>query len=216
VSKAAAIDNLYADLVSAATNPRQLESLQRIKKACDYLEEQSVRVSPKAIEHYCVDREWQGPKAQSIRNSPVLRHYVEVRQSAQDVTTSGGIKRAEPLIADETVRAYVRVLQEERDQALAARARIEAGLRMIPGVPVDDLIRVGFGGGTLPSSKSPDSAALPVAAKDALEKLFDTNILANCGLQLHKDRIRQAITGNVLLEKQHVAALRELAAPSKN
>ncbi|MFM0508518.1 hypothetical protein [Paraburkholderia sp. RL17-373-BIF-A] len=216
MSKAVVVDNLYADLVSAATNPRQLESLDRIKKACDYLENQSVQVTPKAIEHYCVDRQWAGPKAQSIRNSPVLRHYVDVRRSAQDVTSSGGTKRAEPLIADETVRAYVRLLQEERDQALAARARIEAGLRLIPGVPVDELIRVGFGGGTLSSSKSPYSTALPAAAKVALEKLFDTNILANCGLQLHKDRIRQAITGNVLLEKHHVTALRELAGPSKS
>ncbi|TAM55204.1 MAG: hypothetical protein EPN57_04175 [Paraburkholderia sp.] len=216
MNQAAVVDNLYAELVSASRNPRQLESLEKIKKACDYLEEQGLRVTLTAIEHYCVDREWRGPKAQSIRNSKVLRHYVELRQSAQGVTSSRGTRRTEPLIADETVRSYVRVLQEERDQAVAARARIEAGLRSIPGIPVDELIRVGFGGGASSISKPANSTSLPVAAKDALEKLFDTNILANCGLQLHKDRIRQAITGNVLLEKHHVAALRALTAPEES
>jgi hypothetical protein len=217
MSRPATIDNLYAELISASTNPRQLESLERIKKACDYLEEQGVRITPTAIEHYCVDREWRGPKAQSIRNSKILRHYVEVRQSTQEVITPSGGKRAEPLIADETVRAYVRSLKEERDQAIAARTRIEAGLRLIPGVPVDELIRVGFGGATLPTSKDARSSGmLSATAKDALEKLFDANTLANCGLQLHKERIRQAITGNVLLEKHHVEALRELTAPSKD
>ncbi|MFL9964564.1 hypothetical protein PQR02_26555 [Paraburkholderia sediminicola] len=81
MSKAAAVDNLYADLVSAATNPRQLESLERIKKACDYLEEQSVQVTAKAIEHYCVDREWGARKPNPY----------EIRRSYATMLTFGGL-----------------------------------------------------------------------------------------------------------------------------
>ena len=56
-----------------------------------------------------------------------------------------------------------------------------------------------------------DTAQLPLAVREALGRLFEHEHLANCGLQLHKDRLRQAVTGNVLLEKHHVVALRSLA-----
>lgn len=211
MNQIATVDTVFAELMKASSNPRQRESLERIKKACDYLEEQGLKVSPSAIEEYCLDREWKGPKAQSIRNSKVLRHYVEVRQSGQKVSVSRSTASAEPLIADETIRAYVRLLREERDQAVAARNRIEAGLRTIPGIPVDDLIRVGFGGKPAGTTGANEAAQLPSAVKEALNLLFEPNHLANCGLQLHKERVRQAVTGNVLLEKHHVVALRALA-----
>ncbi|ANB71310.1 hypothetical protein AYM40_02200 [Paraburkholderia phytofirmans OLGA172] len=212
MNQIATVDNVFAELMKASSNPRQRESLERIKKACDYLEEQGLKISPPAIEGYCLDRDWGGPKGQSIRNSKVLSHYVEIRQSGQKVTINRNAVSAEPLIADETIRAYVRLLQEERDQAVAARNRIEAGLRTIPGIPVDDLIRVGFGGTPASTTAAHETAQLPTTVREALSLLFEPNHLANCGLQLHKDRLRQAVTGNVLLEKHHVVALRSLAA----
>lgn len=211
MNQVATVDTVYAELTAASPNARQRESLERIKKACDYLEEQGLKISPSAIERYCIDRDWEGPKAQSIRNSKLVLHrYVQLRQSGQTLSVRRDKATAEPLIADETLRAYVQLLKEERDQAIAARQRIEAGLRSIPGIPVDDLIRVGFGGKPSLPNATKENAPLPVAAREALEMLFKTDHLSNCGLQMHKDRLRQALTGNVLLEKHHVVALRNL------
>lgn len=210
------LEVLFSDIMELSTNPRERESLSRIKKACDYLEQQGMRVSLSAIERYCIDREWKGPKAQSIRNSEVLRRYAEVRQSAQTVQVYRSSSSTDPLIADETIRAYVQLLKEERDQAIAARERVEAGLRSIPGIPVDELIRAGFGGKLALPSTVDEPPRLSLAAREALNKLFEPEHLANCGLQLHKERIRQAITGNVLLEKHHVTALRSLSDTSSN
>ncbi|TCK96776.1 gamma-mobile-trio protein GmtX [Paraburkholderia sp. BL9I2N2] len=213
MNKLATIDTVYSELVAMSSNPRQRESLERIKRACDYLEEQGLQISPSAIERYCLDRDWSGPKAQSIRNSKeTLHRYVELRQSGQKLAARGDRVTSEPLIADETIRAYVQLLKEERDQAIAARNRIEAGLRSIPGIPVDDLIRVGFGGTAALPTNADEPARLSSAAREALNKLFEPNHLANCGLQLHKERVRQVVTGNVLLEKHHIIALRSLSA----
>jgi hypothetical protein len=119
-----------------------------------------------------------------------------------------------PLIPDQTVRAYVQLLEEERDQAIAARRRIEAGLRSIPGIPVDDLIRMGFGGSAISSTPANNITMSPVT-KEAISMLFNDDHLNDCGLKLDRDRLRHTVTGNVLLEKRHVIALRLLATNTK-
>ncbi len=204
------IENLYLQLLGSSDNPRQRESLERIKKACTYLEQQGLKISPSAIERYCLDRDWKGPKAQSIRNSKTLKLYVDTLQSGQILDINRSKVSKTPLIADETVRAYVNLLEEERDQAIAARNRIEAGLRSIPGISIDDLIRTGFSDISTNALSIKAPTQIPQIAQAAIQVLFDPQHLNDCGLQMHKDRLRQVITGNVLLEKNHVIALRKL------
>jgi hypothetical protein len=203
------LQQAYQELLSASSNTRQRESLERINKACDFLEEQGLRITPSAVERYCVERDWGGPKAQSIRNSQALSKYLKLRESKQTVNLDRRAKKSHPLIPDQTLRAYVQLLQEERDQAKAARSRIEAGLRTLPGVPIDDLIRLGFGGQPLLRNEQ-STAKLNSVAIEAIQLLLTETRLGECGLQLYKDRLRQSLTGNILLEKKHVEALRKL------
>ncbi|MHA3736488.1 hypothetical protein ACXR0M_12520 [Pseudomonas sp. Eth.TT006] len=204
------LEALYAHLIEGSSNPRQKESLARIKKAADYLEEQRMKISPTAIERYCIDRDWGGPKAQSIRNSQALSHYVKARTSGQTLRIQKRVGDKKPLIPDETIRAYVQLLEDERDQAIASRVRIEAGLRKLPGIPIDELIRVGFGGVPNPNAMPEPQIHIPPAAREAIAILFNEVALNNVGLQLHKDRVRQNVTLNVLLHKHHMVALRSL------
>lgn len=209
----AAVDALYESLITEATNPRQKTSLERVKQASDYLESNGLKVTPSSIERYCLDRGWDGPKAQSIRNSKdVLLRYVKLRQAGQRVDASHPKADAEPAIADETLRAYVQLLKEERDQAVATRRRIEAGLRLLPGIPVDDLIRSGLGGVAVQPSaaQGTDAPSVDHRVLNALRRLFEPAHLADCGLELYKERLRQVSTRNVLLEKDEVEALRRL------
>lgn len=207
------IKQTYRELLNGSSNPRQRESLERINRACDYLQEHGLRISPSAVERYCLDHDWSGPKAQSIRNSSVLNKYVSLRGAGQTLKQDRKAAKTRPLIPDQTLRAYVQLLEEERDQAKAARTRIEAGLRQIPGIPVDDLIRVGFGGTALIRDNN-TGAKLSGTAIDAIRLLFTEEHLSECGLQLYRDRLRQSLTGNVLLEKKHVEALRNLLSIS--
>lgn len=208
-------EKLFAEIIAEAKNPRQKESLERMRRACDYLAENDVEITPRRMMIYCQDRGWSGPKEQSIRNSGVLTRYFKARKNAQALIPRGKRELTEPQITNESVRAYVQLLKDELEQANSARQRILAGLRTIPGVPVDDLIRVGFGGTPAPpSTRNQSSAPMSPALREALARLLDAGALADCGLQLHKERLRQSITGNVLLEKHHVLALRELGQGS--
>lgn len=206
------LDSAYTAAREQAANPRQRQSLERIKAACDYLDTNGLKISPATVERYCFEREWDGPKAQSIRNSKdMLMRYLQLRQSGQRWDKPRKGTAAEPEIADESLRAYVQLLKEERDQALAERSRIEAGLRKLPGLRVDDLIR-----GT--PTTAADAAPLSVGAgspsspalREALSVLCDDTKLKAFGLELVKGRLRHVSTKNVLLEKQHVEALQSL------
>lgn len=196
----------YATLLEQASNPRQRTTLERIKAACDYFVANKMKISPTTVERYCLDRGWGGPKAQSIRNSKdVLMHYLQLRRSGHQFRERPK-HSAEPEIADESLRSYVQLLKEERDQAIADRTRIQAGLRKIPGISVDALIR-----GIL-SSQGSDAApvsaqAVPPELTKVISVLFDEERLRACGLELVKGRLRQSTTKNVLLEKTELDVL---------
>ncbi|KAA9176479.1 hypothetical protein [Delftia tsuruhatensis] len=196
------VTTAYCQLLDQSTNPRQRTSLERIKAACDYLDANGLKVSPASVERYCLDRQWDGPKAQSMRNSKnVLMRYLQLRQSSQKWHKPAKAGSGEPDIADESIRAYVQLLREERDQAVAEKARIEAGLRKLPGISVDQLLRGTAEGGPTVAS------ATPPELRDALKTLCDSGRLEACGLELFKGRLRQVTTKNVLLEKQHMDAV---------
>lgn len=200
------LDTTYETLLEGVTNPRQRASLERLKAACDYLDRHGLKITPTTVEGYCLDREWDGPKAQSIRNSKeVLLHYIELRRSGQTVHKRRKNNTGEPDIADESLRAYVQLLKQERDQALAAKARIEAGLRTIPGICVDDLLRNALTG--TPLAAPVPTLVLTDAARQGLRALLDEARLASCNLELFKGRIRHQTTRNVLLEKAEVDAI---------
>jgi len=203
------IQAIFDQCMAESKNPRQQESLRRIHKACEYLQEQGIRITPSTVERYCIDHDWEGPKAQSIRNSPALNRYLTLRKSGQVVRTNTKAARPTPLIADESVRAYVNLLIEERNQAIADKNRIVKGLRSIPGIPIDELIRLGFG--AEPSHPRREELRLSPLMREALGRLFNEQLLSNCGLHLYKGRLTDKLFGNELLEKRHVEAIKTLA-----
>lgn len=200
---------IFEEFLARSTNPRQKESIRRMHKACEYLQQQEIRITPSSIEHYCLDHDWEGPKAQSIRNSPVLMQYFTLRKSGQVIRGNKKAPNSKPLIADETLRAYVNLLIEERDQAIAGRLRIEQGLRSIPGIPIDELIGQGFGAPQPPHNPE-KNVTLPPLVKEALGLLFNEQRLSDCGLKLYRERLIHSLTGNVLLERKHVQAIQAL------
>lgn len=207
-------ETLFERLLEAATNPRNKDSLTRVREACDFLETSKAQVTLTSVGRYC-ESKWKGPKAQSIRNArDTLFAYVQARQSAQVLPPAVGKGDFELQIQDETVRAYVALLKIERDEAIRARNRVVEGLRQIPGVPIDNLLALGFKGSQaqLPAPASALSSALPAAARSALTKLLTPQALTAVGLELFKSRVRQLETGQVLLDKADVEALQALLA----
>lgn len=203
MSKPTEADELYTSLTAGASNPRLKESLTRVKAACDFLEGSQVSITVTAVGKYCADR-WKGPKAQSIRNAKdTLFRYLEVRRAKQVLPASSRKQRYEPLIQDETVRAYVALVKSERDEAVRLKNRIIVGLRSLPGLPIDDLIASGF----KPVATRNDHVGVGDKARGALARLFSAENLASVGLELYRQRLRHVTTKKVLLEKPDVEAL---------
>lgn len=203
-------DLSFEQIAAKVQNPRQRESLERIKAAADYLSENGIKITPQKIERYCIDRNWNGPKAQSIRNSSeILFAYLKSRMASQEIRARTGEQKS-PEIKDESIRLYVDLITQERDEARAECNRIRQGLRSIPGVSVDQLLNGETA--SLPTAQlagSMDNIRAPLLA--AIAKISDPTILASCGLELYKNRIRQQTTKNVLLEKPETEAFQLIA-----
>ncbi|MGB8419595.1 hypothetical protein [Paraburkholderia sp.] len=211
----AASDDGFDRLYQASRNLRERESLTRIKRACDYLVQNGLKISTTTVERYCLDHEWGGPKGQSIRNSKdVLYRYLLQRQATQTVERASPRREYKPAIADETLRAYVELVEQERDIAVEARHRIEAALRTIPGVSLNEIIRIGF---IATPNKRVETPRHPNNdLRFAMSNLLDEARLAACGLQLYRDRVRAITSKSVLLEKSQVQAIREFLDEAGN
>lgn len=204
MSKPQATDDIFEAMLASIKNPRLKQSLERVREACDFLEKSQVAISPTAVGSYCSDR-WKGPKTQSIRNSQdTLFRYLQTRMAKQILPVAAKKQSFEPVIHDETVRAYVTLLKTERDEAIGLKNRIIAGLRSLPGIPIDDLIATGFK--PITGSKK-DEAVISNEVREALSRLFTESNLASVGLELYRERVRHATTKKVLLEKPDVEAL---------
>ena len=203
-------DLSFEQISAKVHNPRQRESLERIKAAADYLTGNGIRISPHKVEKYCIERGWSGPKAQSIRNSQeILFAYLKSRIASQVIRARTGELKS-PEIRDESIRLYVDLVTQERDEARAECNRIRHGLRSLPGISVDQLLN--GQAAALPTVQLPGSMdAIRPSLLAAIAKILDVNVLASCGLELYKDRIRQQTTKNVLLEKTETEAFQSLA-----
>ena len=210
MNNAALFKSTYDELIAATKNARQRTSLERIQAACDYLSENGIKITPASVEAYCHDRSWDGPKAQSIRNSKdALLRYLQLRRSGQTLAPAKKNQSNEPVIADESLRAYVQLLKQERDMAIAEKNRIEQGVRSLPGFNLDDLLRTN---GSPPRHTLQMENALYAAPtmekiKAIAEILLNPTVLSQCGLEIFKGRIRQASTRNILLDSSAVKIL---------
>lgn len=204
----ASIESLFERRLSSLTNTRARQSLERIKEACDFLESSQAVITPTKVARYCESR-WGGPKAQSIRNSAdTLFAYVQARRGGQAIPVSDRKKHYEPPIRDEAVRAYVALVKAERDEAVKMKNRIVQGLKLIPGIQIDDLLANGFK--AAPVQQMAATATLPPAAVDALRRLLNESNLLSVGLEVYKSRLRHSQTKKVLLEKADFEALQGL------
>lgn len=204
---------LYIRRIEQTTNKRLLESFERVRAACDFLESSRAAITPTSVGRYCAER-WGGPKSQSIRNAgDTLFAYLKARAAEQVLPAASRNSAYEPPIQDETVRAYIALLKAERDEAVRAKNRIINGLRTIPGVPVDELIRDGHI--AKQSTARENRKSLPPQLRAAIENLLNPDVLALVGLELYRLRLRNAMTNRVLLEKQHIEALMDLLESEK-
>ncbi|WP_343725869.1 gamma-mobile-trio protein GmtX [Herbaspirillum huttiense] len=216
-------DDFYNNLLANSADAKRLISLERLKTACDALEKQ-----PKASEYtvadigrYC-ERQWGGPKSQSIRNAPdVLKKYVELRitehteklgpQPNQPSIGKRQLNMADPAIAQQQFQLAL----AEIHQLKAEVARLKADVQNYAPLTPDQLVSLAKSGAGEPYQATVRAAA-PAEVVTAICTLFDKQRLRGCELILDANGyLVNEVTGNELLPADAVLALKRFAEEVK-
>jgi hypothetical protein len=75
---------LFEQFERAARHPNTIKAIENLKKACDYLESEGVRVEITVAEVGLLTKDWRGgPTTPSIRNNKNFLEYIKVRRAEQ-------------------------------------------------------------------------------------------------------------------------------------
>jgi len=209
----------YENVVANSSEPKRLASLDRIKSACDALEKLSKADSYTVsdIGKYC-EKEWGGPKAQSIRNAPdVLERYAKLRiaehsdgLAAKPATTHGkkSLNLADPALAQQQ---YMLALSEiEQLTKEVGRLKVDIGLYapLSPGQLLDAAKNGGMSGNVVEVFP-----AVSADAANAIKSLFDPSRLRGCELSIDGNGyLINEVSGNELLTAHEVNAIKALVS----
>jgi hypothetical protein len=202
-------ETIFNDLKSTAKSQQRLQSLENIKKVCDILDDARASITPASVGRVC-QKQYGGPKSQSIRNSPdELLKYIRARSNEQ-VLPNSEAKKTEMEIEDPRVKAFVSLLQEELYQERAAKKRMIAALRNLYPLDIDELISRGFSN-DVKDVKPHSKIELERNARLALEKIVDDTHLLKFGLECYRNSIKSTGPANtIFLSKDEVSAIRRL------
>lgn len=208
----------YENLVENSIDAKRVVSLERIKEACDALEKQakSKTYTVADIGRYC-ERQWGGPKSQSIRNAPeVLEKYVKIRitehSEGLSLTPNSSLKNRKALnFSDPSLaqQQYMLALAEI-EQLKKTIFRLKADVDRYAPLTTDQLLVAAKNGGP----NQTEIIAMPavsIATVNALKSLFDVSKLGECELSFDKNGfLINDVTGNALLTASEVVALKTL------
>ncbi len=235
--------NLLHDAENYKRPDVRIETLERLKAACDAIEsgeakriiEESAGIKKSAelkinatnVQKYVRAMEWPGPQRTTIeRKSGVnsLKPYVEAREYERSKTTlpkSRQSSRELEMVLREInsieARQYVRNLAENRKRAESQYNALVSGLRKIPALSIDEILN---------ASKTPDKTALTPSSVSCMtavdrmilgtifEKLTDNETLTrHFNLKFDGASLQQGQTAKRLLTKKELDALKRLASP---
>jgi hypothetical protein len=188
----------YHECVASTRSKLRIKSLSAIKEACNLLEKVKAPISVAQVAKLCP----QGPKEQSINNQSQLSHYVQLRRTEQKLPKVANGEITAPFIADLNVRAYVGLLQGELKDTKENLSRIMKGVKTMAPLSVVSIIGGQSGERRVPAPTSRD----PVLAA-CLRKILTAEHLEKFGLVLSKQRIRDATTLAIFIEKDELEAI---------
>lgn len=203
-------ETIFRELNSTSKSELRRKSLASIKEACDLLDSGKARITVASIGRIC-QKQYGGPKSQSIRNSTDLMRYVKARAEEQTLHKMNVRESADLVITDQKTKAFVAILQEELYEARQAKTRIISAIRNLHGIDIDKLVAQQFNGNKQPQEPMQMQTSLSPALKIALKKLLDESHLIKFDLELYRDTIKSTGPANtIFLTKHDVCAIRQL------
>lgn len=198
-------DIQYQALKNSIKAKPGLQTLERVKEACDTLETDQVEITVATVGQHC-ELNYGTPKEGSIRNLKPIVAYIKERNKEQALSQQ--IQEDTKNISDPVALAYV--------QALEARAKIAERnfstlkkfvATQVPPLDIDKFLAEAD---TQQFSHLMREGKKPEPSKTLKEIggiLTNPERLAEFGLEIHKGALRHKINGQILLTREHMEAL---------
>lgn len=185
-----------------------LQTLDRVKEACDTLEQNKVKITVASVGQEC-EVAYGSPKEGSIRN---LKHLVAyIKERAEEQKLDNEIVMDTKGISDPVALAYI--------NSVEARAKIAERnftilkkfvATQVPPMDIDKFLATAD-----PKQFShllKDAGHAPVEQAKVLKEIADTltaeKRLAEFGLELYKGALRHKVNGQILLTKEQLGELK--------
>jgi len=135
---------LYEKIYNSASSKRK-NALNKIKKACDFLENDSKKLTVALVGRYC-ESKFKEPQTQSIRNSDKYVKYIKLREEERNKVNKDQINYEESIIVkDQSAQAIINMLQEEIKILNKSIQNLKKGTRQISPIDIDKFISESFG-----------------------------------------------------------------------
>jgi hypothetical protein len=194
---------LFENIVREAKHPKSSAAVERIRAACDYLDEHSIPISIPEVAQLC---RTSGPKAQSIHNNRKFVHYINARKSEQKLqfhpptSTTGGYRTD-----DVQANAMFYALETQISLKNSQNEALIRALRELGVYDIEAILQTGHL--TLKTSQHVPLIDLRGLAARILNPLH----LRKFGLLIQQDRIVAPDRNDrVFLEKAEVIVLQEI------
>ena len=206
----------YENILADSVDSKRVTSLTRLRAACDALdkEKKTSAYTVADIGRYC-ELHWNGPKVQSIRNSPnILEKYVKLRiaERAENLglmaTVNSSEKRQLNLTDPSIAQQQFQLALAEIEQLKAEITRLKVDVSNYSPINPDELLTLAE---PPQNSHAITQFAQHTEVLDAIRHLFDRQRLRRCELVLDSNGyLINEVTGNELLPASAVSTLKRL------
>lgn len=218
----------FRDELLQSTTARGRTSVQRVWAVCQELIESGKPITVAEVGRI-TEKRWGGPKAQGIRDQPdrlkrLVDHCAAMQKKAEGYRPSRATRKGDKVdalvaeVADQTVRARIRAIAEERDQLRHDLQILRKAYQRL--APVRDLTAEQcYGELPAPNPAHAGSSAVPPssptqtftnAERESVRKFLDENFLYDEGFRI--DEIHGLVTGEgrIVLPIAFITALRKV------
>jgi hypothetical protein len=184
---------LFGEIVRAAKHPKSQRAIDRIKSACDYLEERKIEISATEVAIFCKP----SPALQSIHNNRKFKDYITVRRAQQKVPVSPEFKELKFVSKDPDTAAAFYALEVQIRREKTEKQNLRRALELSGEYDLQATLSTGRLVKDIPNV-APEVAKLPAV----LRRLLDLEHLRKFGLEIVTERvIAPNRNGRVFMER---------------
>jgi hypothetical protein len=173
-------ENLFAEIVRTTKHPKSRKAIERIKTACNYLEERKIPISVCEVAIFCRPT----PALQSIHNNRMFKEYIAVRSAEQRIPVKPISQEVKFVSKDPDTAAAFYALEVQARREKMEKQNLKRAIELSGEYDIQATLKAGR---LVPVVEHEMQSITEVAA--AIRRLFDLDHLRNFGLEIVSERV---------------------------